>query len=61
MEYYKAIEMIGKESADIYNNIGKVCPDIHNPYVRIYYKCELEDKPPINLETTRGILIITKE
>ena len=61
MDYWKAIEKIGKESADIYNNIGEVYPDIHNPYVRIYYKCELEDKPPINLGTTRGLLIIIKE
>ena len=58
--YWEAIDMVGKESATIYNNTGIVCPDVHNPYVRIYYNCGLEDKPPINLATTRGLLIMTK-
>jgi len=52
VNYCKAIKMIGKESANIYNNIREVFPDIHNPYVRIYYKCELEEELSINLGTT---------
>ena len=59
-DYWEAIDMIGKESTIIYNNTKDVCPDIHNPYVRIYYNCKLEDEPPINLGTTRGLFIITK-
>lgn len=61
MNYWEAMETVGKENSIIYNNFKELYSDIHNPYVRIYYNCELEDKPPINLGTTRGVLIITNE
>jgi hypothetical protein len=41
MNYFEAIEII-KKNYD-YNNLP--CPDIHNPWVRIYYNVPIEQEP----------------